>query len=325
MLFEMLTGSGAVLPQGHRQDARGCICSRRGRRSPSRKPELARLVRIGELVEALLADRSRAASERRRRGAPIAAGRLGAGSRCGGRGGGAARDAGDRQRRHARGHGHRPRRTVAGAGAVAVGTGPGRHRPQSRQSPAIRRARRTQPSTRRGVAAIDARGAGALRWGRRSSPARSRSALRSGCAPPEAAGGERARRRLRGARRPAAIPAGGRRTAGAAGPTCAHVGPADIEPATPPHTREAPSPAVIPIAADQAPQDAKAEAVVDRSKTRKRRATEPADETSGATLTSPTVPLATDPPGASGAPSQPEPSAPLSKAPRDLKDPFPGK
>ena len=82
-------------------------------------------------------------------------------------------------------------------------------------------------------------------------------------------------------------------------------------------------PDVIPIAPAPTTTDEKTTAVVDRSKKPRRRVAEPPGETSGTTPSSPTVPAATDP--APARPAEPAPTDSGGRLPGDLKDPFPGK
>ncbi|HWB77756.1 MAG TPA: serine/threonine-protein kinase [Nannocystaceae bacterium] len=96
--------------------------------------------------------------------------------------------------------------------------------------------------------------------------------------------------------------------------------PSETTPATPPTPAD-----VIPIATPVGSTDEKTAAVVDRSKKLRKRPAE-SHETSGATSPSPTAPAATDPPAAPARPSEPTPAdSGGTRLPGDLKDPFPGK
>ncbi len=100
--------------------------------------------------------------------------------------------------------------------------------------------------------------------------------------------------------------------------------PADTT-AAPAPTPVRPAPDVIPIAAGPSHDDEKSTASVDRSKGKRRRVSEPTAETSGGTSPSPTAPATTDGPSPASDKRPADPPAGPTKRPADLKDPFPGK
>jgi tRNA A-37 threonylcarbamoyl transferase component Bud32 len=95
-----------------------------------------------------------------------------------------------------------------------------------------------------------------------------------------------------------------------------------VQIATPPTPTTPTQPTVIPVAPAQTNTQQKSTAIVDRSKTRRRKVADPTGETSGTSPSSPTVPATTEPTPTSG-PAAPDSTT--TRLPGDLKDPFPGK
>jgi hypothetical protein len=95
-----------------------------------------------------------------------------------------------------------------------------------------------------------------------------------------------------------------------------------VQIATPPTPTTPTQPTVIPVAPAETNTEQKSTAIVDRSKTRRRKVADPTGETSGTSASSPTAPATTEPTTPT---SRPAASDPTPRLPGDLKDPFPSK